>query len=246
MRDGWMVDQDDESLFWFLLKHREDLYPPHSEMIGGRPTKADLSSFRYSSKGTECIDKVSLKWLEEREGGWQDCLNRRTATSWVWLQIYIFHSNPLPWASLVDCSIQYVLYQYTNPMTIIPTLPSLMPPSLANVSQRAQLISPNVLTLDKRMIAVMMARGRWMISPKGSRREQKQWAAQNHCRHHILVIQCIISSSDLTGSWVHGRDVCNESSLSINTVNFSIWIINHWTCVLVVTKLKIGVGEKWG
>jgi len=61
MRDGWMVDQDDESLFWFLLKHREDLYPPHSEMIGGRPTKADLSSFRYSSKGTECIDKVSLK-----------------------------------------------------------------------------------------------------------------------------------------------------------------------------------------
>ena len=28
------------------------------------------------------------------------------------------------------------------------------------------------------------------------------------------------SSSDLTGSWVNGRDVCNKLSLSINTVNF--------------------------
>jgi len=28
------------------------------------------------------------------------------------------------------------------------------------------------------------------------------------------------SSSDLTGSWVNGRDVCNKSSLSINIINF--------------------------
>jgi len=69
MKDGWMVGQDDELLFWVLLEHREDLCLPHVEMIGSRPTKVDLSRFRYGSKWTECIDQAWLKQLEERGRG---------------------------------------------------------------------------------------------------------------------------------------------------------------------------------
>jgi len=69
MKDGWMVGQDDELLFWVPLEHREDLCLPHVEMIGGRPTKVDLSRFRYGSKWTECIDQVWLKQLEQRGRG---------------------------------------------------------------------------------------------------------------------------------------------------------------------------------
>jgi len=69
MKDGWMVCENDGLLFWVLLKHRKDLCLPHVEMIGGRPTKVDLSGFRYSSKWTECIDQAWLKLLEERERG---------------------------------------------------------------------------------------------------------------------------------------------------------------------------------
>ena len=50
MKDGWMVGQDNELLFWVPLEHREDLYLPHLEMIGGRPIKVDLSRFTYGSK----------------------------------------------------------------------------------------------------------------------------------------------------------------------------------------------------
>jgi len=62
-------------------------------------------------------------------------------------------------------------------MTIIPTLSSLMPPSW--LIYHSELDSPNVVMSDKRMIAVIMARGGWMISPKGSRwgQRQFQWAA---------------------------------------------------------------------
>jgi len=67
MKDGWMVGQDDELLFWVPLEHREDLCLPHIEMIGGRPVKMDFSRFRYGSKWTECIDEDWLKQLEERE-----------------------------------------------------------------------------------------------------------------------------------------------------------------------------------
>ena len=59
-----MVGQGDELLFWVPLEHREDLYLPHLEMIGGRPIKVDLSRFRYGSKWIECIDQG---WLEELE-----------------------------------------------------------------------------------------------------------------------------------------------------------------------------------
>jgi len=65
MNDGWVVGQDDELLFWVPLEHREDLCLPHVEMIWGRPTKVDLSRFRYGSKWTECIDQGWLKELEE-------------------------------------------------------------------------------------------------------------------------------------------------------------------------------------
>jgi len=65
VKDGWVVGQDDELLFWVPLEHREDLCLPHVEMIVGRPTKVDLSRFRYGSKWTECIDQGWLKELEE-------------------------------------------------------------------------------------------------------------------------------------------------------------------------------------
>jgi len=65
VKDGWVVGQDDELLFWVPLEHREDLCLPHVEMIWGRPTKVDLSRFRYGSKWTECVDQGWLKELEE-------------------------------------------------------------------------------------------------------------------------------------------------------------------------------------
>jgi len=57
MNDGWVVGQDHELLFWVPLEHRKDLCLPHVEMIWGKPTKVDLSRFRYGSKWTECIDQ---------------------------------------------------------------------------------------------------------------------------------------------------------------------------------------------
>jgi len=65
MNDGWVVGQDDELLFWVPLEHRQHLCLPHVEMIWGRPTKVDLSRFRYGSKWTECIDQEWLNKLEE-------------------------------------------------------------------------------------------------------------------------------------------------------------------------------------
>jgi len=63
--DGWVMGQDHELLFWVPLEHRNVLCLPHVEMIWGRPTKVDLSRFRYGSKWTECIDQEWLKELEE-------------------------------------------------------------------------------------------------------------------------------------------------------------------------------------
>ena len=57
MKGAWVVGQDHELLFWVPHEHREDLCLPHVEMFGGRPTKVDLSRFRYGSKWTECIDQ---------------------------------------------------------------------------------------------------------------------------------------------------------------------------------------------
>jgi len=65
MRDGWMVGQDDEILFWVPLEYRCVLSLPHVETTEGRSMKVDLSRFRYGSKWTECIDQG---WLNEVEG----------------------------------------------------------------------------------------------------------------------------------------------------------------------------------
>ena len=66
-RDGWMLGQDDNVLFWVPLEHRQVLCLPHVEMIWDRPTKLDLSKFRHGSKWTECIDQAWLKGVEEME-----------------------------------------------------------------------------------------------------------------------------------------------------------------------------------
>ena len=62
MRDGWVVGQTNELLFWVPHEHRKVLCLSHVEMIWSRPTKVDLSRFRYGSKWIECIDQ---EWLKE-------------------------------------------------------------------------------------------------------------------------------------------------------------------------------------
>ena len=69
MMDGWMMGQDRELLFWVPLEHRRVLCLPHMETIGDRPTKMDLSRFRYGNKWTECIDQAWLKEIKEKEKG---------------------------------------------------------------------------------------------------------------------------------------------------------------------------------
>jgi len=66
MRDGWMVGQDDELLFWVPLEHRDVLCLDYAETTWGRPTKVDLYKFKFGSEWTECIDQEWLKGLEER------------------------------------------------------------------------------------------------------------------------------------------------------------------------------------
>jgi len=74
-KDGWMVSQEDELLFWVPLEHRRVLCLPHVETIWWRPTKVDLSNFKFGTKWTECIDQEWLKGLEERGNGLGSCLS---------------------------------------------------------------------------------------------------------------------------------------------------------------------------
>jgi len=68
MKDGWMIGQDNESLFWVPFEHRENLcLLPQFEMAWGRSTKLNLYNFRYGNKWTECIDEEWLKKLEDKE-----------------------------------------------------------------------------------------------------------------------------------------------------------------------------------
>jgi len=63
MKNGWMIGQDNESLFWVPPKHRNNLcLLPQFEMTWGQLTKLNLYNFRYGNKWTECIDR---EWLEE-------------------------------------------------------------------------------------------------------------------------------------------------------------------------------------
>jgi len=69
MRDGWMIGQDDEPLFWVPIEHRKDVYaPPCSVMIKASqvPTILDFSNSRFGRKWTECIDKEWLRELEKK------------------------------------------------------------------------------------------------------------------------------------------------------------------------------------
>ena len=68
MKDGWMIGQDNESLFWVPVEHRENLcLLPQFEMAWGRSTKLNLYNFRYGNEWTECIDQEWLKELEDKE-----------------------------------------------------------------------------------------------------------------------------------------------------------------------------------
>jgi len=69
-RDGWVMGQDDEPLFWVPIEHRKDVYvPPCRVMIKAPqvPTILDFSNSRFSRKWTECIDKEWLRELEKKE-----------------------------------------------------------------------------------------------------------------------------------------------------------------------------------
>jgi len=67
MEDGWLIGQDNESLFWVPVEHRQNLSPlPQFETIWGQSTKLNLSNFRYGDKWTECIDKEWSKELENK------------------------------------------------------------------------------------------------------------------------------------------------------------------------------------
>jgi len=74
MRNGWMVGQDNELLFWVPLEHRKVLCLPRVETIWERPVKVDLSNLKFGTEWTECIDKEWLKGLEER-GKWVGARN---------------------------------------------------------------------------------------------------------------------------------------------------------------------------
>ena len=51
MKDGWLIGQDNESLFWVPVKHRNNLcLLQQSETIWGQSTKLNLSNFRDSNK----------------------------------------------------------------------------------------------------------------------------------------------------------------------------------------------------
>ena len=70
MVDGWVMDQDNELLFWVPVEHRKDVYvPPCRVAIKASQisTILDLSNSRFGKKWTECIDKEWLRELEKKE-----------------------------------------------------------------------------------------------------------------------------------------------------------------------------------
>ena len=68
MKDGWLIGQDNESLFWVPVEHRNNLcLLQQSETIWGQSTKLNLSNFRDGNKWTECIDQEWSKELEDKE-----------------------------------------------------------------------------------------------------------------------------------------------------------------------------------
>jgi len=70
MMDGWVMDQDDEPLFWVPVEHRKDVFVPQCRVVIKAPqisTILDMSNSRLGRKWTECIDKEWLKEIEKKE-----------------------------------------------------------------------------------------------------------------------------------------------------------------------------------
>jgi len=70
MRDGWVMGQDDEPLFWVPIEHRKDVYVPPCRVVIKAPevpTILDFSNSRFGREWTECIDKEWLRELEKKE-----------------------------------------------------------------------------------------------------------------------------------------------------------------------------------
>ena len=70
MRDGWVMGQDNEPLFWVPIEHRKDVYaPPCNVMIKAPevPTILDFSNSRFGREWTECVEKEWLRELEKKE-----------------------------------------------------------------------------------------------------------------------------------------------------------------------------------
>ena len=70
MRDGWVIGQDDEPLFWVPIEHRKDVYVPPCRVVIKAPevpTILDFSNSRFGREWTECIDKEWLRELEKKE-----------------------------------------------------------------------------------------------------------------------------------------------------------------------------------
>ena len=69
-RDGWMMGQDNEPLFWVPVENRKHLYMPSPRAViegSDISTVLDYSNSRFGRNWTECIDKEWLKELEQKE-----------------------------------------------------------------------------------------------------------------------------------------------------------------------------------
>jgi len=70
MIDGWVMDQDNEPLFWVPVEHRKDVYVPPCRVVikaSQISTILDMSNSRLGRKWTECIDKEWLRDIKKKE-----------------------------------------------------------------------------------------------------------------------------------------------------------------------------------
>jgi len=70
IRDGWMMSQDNEPLFWVPVENRKHLYMPSPRAViegSNITTILDYSNSRFGRNWMECIDKEWLKELKQKE-----------------------------------------------------------------------------------------------------------------------------------------------------------------------------------
>ena len=70
IRDGWMMGQDDEPLFWVPAENRKHLYVPSPRVViegSDISTILDYSNLRFGRNWMECINKEWLKELKQKE-----------------------------------------------------------------------------------------------------------------------------------------------------------------------------------